>query len=121
MSDTAYADLCLSAPRKVSSADRGLSAPPQALSDDNRELLQEWTAAASRTVIAYVSRRATDNSAFYGRIVVTERRSRMPHYLIHCPGGTNTWIVASVSEKSEVGRFPTLRAALNFVRPVLRS
>jgi hypothetical protein len=119
MSDPAYDDLSLSVPREASPADRGLSGRPQALSDDNRRVLQEWTAAVSRTVIAYVSRRVSDSSVFYGRIIVTERKSRKPHYLIHCPGGANTWIVTSVSEKSEVGRFPTLRAALNFVRPVL--
>ena len=39
-------------------ADQHLVVPAKALSEDEYELLQEWVAACSTTVTAYVSRRA---------------------------------------------------------------
>jgi hypothetical protein len=106
MNDTAYSDL-------------HLSVPPKALSEEEHELLQEWAAAASKSVTAYISRRMSDNLMFHGRIVISERRTAKPLYLVYCRLGTKTWTVASMVEKAEIGKFPTLRAALNFVRPVM--
>ena len=67
---------------------------------------------------AYVSRRAADNSAFRGRIVVMDGKAQRPLYLVYSPLNTNSWTVASVIEQAEIGEFPTLYAALSFVRPV---
>jgi hypothetical protein len=106
MNDTAFSDL-------------HLSVPPKALSDEEHELLQEWAAAAAKSVTAYVSRRMSDNLVFHGRIVISERRTGKQLYLVYCRLGTKTWTVASMVEQSEIGKFPTLHAALNFVRPVL--
>jgi hypothetical protein len=99
-------------------ADQHLVVPAKALSEDEYELLQEWVAACSTTVTAYVSRRAADNSALHGRIVVVDNRTRRPFYLVYSPLDANSWTVASVIEQTEIGEFPTLYAALSFVRPV---
>ena len=80
--------------------------------------MQEWVAASSNTVTAYVSSRTTDDSAFYGRIVVMDGKARKSLYLVYSPLDTKSWTVASVIEQTEIGEFPTLYAALSFVRPV---
>ena len=100
-------------------ADQHLVVPAKGLSQDEYELLQEWVAACSTAVTAYVSRRAADNSALHGRIVVVDGRTRRPLYLVYSPLDTNSWTVASVIEQTEIGEFPTMYAALSFVRPVL--
>ena len=41
-----------------------------------------------------------------------------PFYLVYSPLDANSWTVASVIEQTEIGEFPTLYAALSFVRPV---
>ena len=99
-------------------ADQHLVVPARALSEDEYELLQEWMAASSPPVTAYVSRRATDNSALQGRIVVVDGKTRRPLYLVYSPLDAISWTVASVMEQAEIGEFPTLYAALSFVRPV---
>jgi hypothetical protein len=99
-------------------ADQHLVVPAKALSEDEYELLQEWVAACSTTVTAYVSRRAADNSALLGRIVVVDGKTRKPLYLVYSPLDANSWTVASVMEQAEISEFPTLYAALSFVRPV---
>ena len=52
------------------------------------------------------------------RIVVVDGRTRRPLFLVYSPLDTNSWTVASVIEQTEIGKFPTLYAALSFVRPV---
>jgi hypothetical protein len=99
-------------------ADQHLTVPAKALSEDEYELLQEWVAASSNTVTAYVSRRADDNSAFRGRIVVMDGKAQRPLYLVYSPLDIDSWTVASVIEQTEIGQFPTLYTALSFVRPV---
>ena len=99
-------------------ADQHLLVPAKALSEDEYKLLQEWVAASARTVTAYVSRRAADNSALHGRIVVVYNKTPGPFYLVYSPLDANSWTVASVIEQTEIGEFPTLYAALSFVRPV---
>ena len=99
-------------------AEQHLVVPSRDLSEDEYELLQEWMAASSPPVTAYVSRRATDNSALQGRIVVVDVKTRRPLYLVYSPLDAISWTVASVMEQAEIGEFPTLYAALSFVRPV---
>ena len=99
-------------------ADQHLVVPARVLSEDEYELLQEWVAASPTTVTAYVTRRATDNSALHGRIVVVDGKTRRPLYLVYSPLDANSWTVASVIEQAAIGEFPTLYAALSFVRPV---
>lgn len=99
-------------------ADQLLTVPAKALSEDENELLQEWVAASSPAVTAYVSRRAADNSALRGRIVVVDGKTRRPLYLVYSPLDAISWTVASVVEQAEIGEFPTLYTALSFVRPV---
>jgi hypothetical protein len=45
-------------------------------------------------------------------------KTRRPLYLVYSPLDANSWTVASVIEQAEVGEFPTLYAALSFIRPV---
>jgi hypothetical protein len=70
-------------------------------------------------VIAYISQRSGDDPAMIGHIVVLKRGTWEPLYSVYCPLRLDHWIVTSLVEQSEVGAFPTLRAALNSIRPVL--
>jgi hypothetical protein len=118
MRKTVDADARTSLRSNAWAADQHLTVPAKALSEDEYELLQEWVAACSTTVTAYVSRRAADNSALLGRIVVVDGKTRKPLYLVYSPLDANSWTVASVMEQAEISEFPTLYAALSFVRPV---
>jgi len=75
--------------------------------------------AAADGVIAYISQRSSDDPSMIGRIVVLKRGTWEPLYSVYCPLHLDLWIVTSLVEQSEVGAFPTLRTALNFIRPVL--
>jgi hypothetical protein len=92
--------------------------PPRRLTDDERQFLHAW-AAASGVHSAFVASRQTDDPAIFGRIVVMRRATRRHLYLIHSPPGSGCWIVLSAIERENLGYFPSLPAALNFVRPVL--
>ena len=120
MSYAQRAGLLLCVPPKSSSVDLHLSVPPEPISDEEHELLQEWAAAASKSVTAYISRRPSDDPRLHGRIVISDRKSRKPLYLVYRTIGTESWTVASVVENSEIGALQTLRHALIFVRPVWR-
>ena len=90
--------------------------PPRPLTDDERQLLRAWIAATT-VLSAFVSERRTDDPGTVGRIVVYRRVTKRPLYLIHSPHGSSCWVVHSAVERENLGYFPTLRAALNFVRP----
>jgi hypothetical protein len=94
---------------------------PRIMTIEEQSVLVQWLAAAPHGVSAYVSQRNTDDPSVAQRIVVTIRGTRQPLYSVHCPVGADFWIVTSLFEGSEVGLFPSLRAALNFVRPALVS
>jgi hypothetical protein len=96
----------------------GCSSRPRLVSDGERELVRQWSAAVAG-VTAYISQRRGDKAGLHGRIVVVDRKSRTLLYFIYGPEGSDFWVVLSATEKEEIGRFSTLRAALNFVRPVL--
>ena len=87
-------------------------------SDGDHELLRVWIAAASGELGAYVNQRQSDRPALVGRIVVTKPEGRQPLYWVHCPIGSNVWFVTSVGERTVVGQFPKLRAALDYLRPM---
>jgi hypothetical protein len=91
--------------------------PPRPLTDKERLMVRAW-AEASSVHSAFVSERRTDDPAIYRRIVVLRRVTKRYLYLIHCPQGSNCWIVLSAVERDNLGYFPTLRDALNFIRPV---
>jgi hypothetical protein len=118
MRNSAHADPRASLRSNAWAADQHLAVPAKVLSEDEYELLQEWVAASSNTVTAYVSRRTTDDPAFLGRIVVMDGKAQRPLYLVYSPLDANSWTVASVIEQTEIGEFPALYAALSFVRPV---
>jgi hypothetical protein len=92
---------------------------PRIMSIEERSALVQWLAAAPHGVSAYVSQRHTDDPSMAQRIVVTIHGVRHPLYSVHCPIGADFWIVTSLAEASEIGLFPSLRAAPNFVRQAL--
>jgi hypothetical protein len=79
----------------------------------------EWLAAAGDVTSAYVSNRRNDDPALHHRIIIATGPGDGPSHLVHAPSGRNIWIVFSAGPRTKVHRFPTLRAALNSIRPVL--
>jgi hypothetical protein len=101
-----------------------LTFPPRPVSHWERALLAEWLAATQRNGLdvhrAFVSERRGDNPKILGRIVVVLRSSPdQPSFLVHSPAEFPFWVVMAAPAWEEVWRFPTLRAALNAIRPVL--
>ena len=99
-----------------------LTFPPRPVSQWERVQLTKWHAATRKRApdigLAFVSDRRTDHPRIAGRIVVTLRSSQDPAYLVHCPTGLTFWVVAAAQDWGTLHRFPTLLAALNFIRPV---
>ena len=91
--------------------------PPRLLTDGEREILLGWIGAAA-DFTAFVSERRSDDPAIYRRIVVCRRVDNRRLYLIHSHRNSDHWIMVSAADGDEVGRFPTLRAALNCISPV---
>jgi hypothetical protein len=91
--------------------------PARAPTDGEREILRGWIATADR-FFAFVSERRGDDPSIYRRIVIAHRRTKQHAYLVHAPQGLDVWVVASVKEREDIGRFTTLRAALEFVQAV---
>jgi hypothetical protein len=91
--------------------------PPRPLTDDERLLLLDWIQAA-KGFSAFVSERRSDDPAIYKRIVVSRRATKQYLYLIHAPTNSAGWIVLSAIKGEYVERFPTLRAALNYIEPI---
>jgi hypothetical protein len=100
-----------------------LTFPPRQVSLSEKALLAEWLAATHRNGLdihrAFVSERRGDDPKILGRIVVVLWSSPEPAYLLHSPAGFTFWAVMEAPAWDEIQRFPTLRAALNSVRPVL--
>jgi hypothetical protein len=95
-----------------------LTFPPRPLTDWEQETLRGWVEAIDGFT-AFVAERRSDDPAIYRRIVITRRRTRQHAYTIHAPQGMDVWIVVSATESEDIGSFPTLRAALEFVQPCL--
>jgi hypothetical protein len=93
--------------------------PPRLLKPDERALVAEWFAAAGDIASAYVSSRLGDDSVLLHRIVVVTKSDDGPSHIVYAPSGRNIWIVLSAGRRTRIRRFRALRAALNFVRPVL--
>ncbi len=92
--------------------------PARPLTPDERALVAEWLASAGDIAATYVSSRRSDDPAHYRRIVVVTKPDEGPSHFVHAPAGRAIWIVFSVGRRTRIQRFPTLRAALNFIRPV---
>jgi len=100
-----------------------LTFPPRPVSQWEKALLAEWLAATHRKGLdihrAFVSDRRGDDPKILGRIVVVLWSGPEPAYLLHSPTGFTFWAVMEAPAWDEMQRFPTLRAALNSIRPVL--
>jgi hypothetical protein len=93
--------------------------PARLLTPDEHALLAEWLSAAGDIASAYVSNRRGDDPAYYRRIVIVTRPDEGPSHLIHAPMGRREWVVFSRGPAYQIDIFPTLRVALNSIRPVL--
>ena len=93
--------------------------PARPLMPDERALVAEWLASVGDIAATYVSSRRGDDPAHYRRIVIVTKPDEGPSHLVHAPSGRDIWIVFSVGTRTRIRRFPTLRAALNSIRPVL--
>jgi hypothetical protein len=93
--------------------------PARPPTPDGRALVAEWLASVGDIAATYVSNRLGDDPAHYRRIVIVTKPDEGPSHLVHAPSGRNLWIVFSVGRRTRIQRFPTLRAALNSIRPVL--
>ena len=93
--------------------------PARPLQPVEHAAVVEWLANAGDVAAAYVSNRRGDDPAHYRRIVIVTKPDDGPSHLIHAPARRNIWVLFSLGCGTEFRTFPSLRAALNFVRPVL--
>jgi len=91
--------------------------PPRPLTDGERAILLGWSMAA-KDFSAFVSERRSDDPAVYRRIVISRRSGNRRLYLIHSHQNSDHWIMVSAADQEDIGHFPTLRAALNYISPV---
>ena len=94
--------------------------PARALQPVECAVVAEWLANAGDVAAAYVSNRRSDDPAHYRRIVIVTKPDDGPSHLIHAPAKHSIWVLFSLSPETKFRTFTSLRAALNFVRPVLR-
>jgi hypothetical protein len=90
--------------------------PPRPLTDGERAILLGWSMSA-KDFTAFVSERRSDDPAIYRRIVISRRADNRRLYLIHSHQNSDHWIMVAAADQEEVGHFPTLRAALNYISP----
>jgi hypothetical protein len=95
-----------------------LTFPVRPPTDGERDILRCWIAAADG-FSAFVSERRGDDPGLYRRIVISRRRTKQRAYIVQAPQGRDVWIVVSAIDGDDIGRFLTLREALNFVQPAL--
>ena len=93
--------------------------PARLLTPEERAIFAEWFAATGDIASAYISSRSTDDRLLHNRIVVVTKSGDAPSCLVYAPAGRDIWVVLSSGRRTRLRRFRTLRAALNFVRPVL--
>jgi hypothetical protein len=93
--------------------------PARILTPDERALFAEWYATVGDIASAYVSSRAGDDPVLQHRIIVVARQGEPPSHVVYAAAGRDIWIAFSSGRRTRIRRFRTLRAALNFVRPVL--
>jgi hypothetical protein len=92
--------------------------PARLLNPDERDYVAEWLAASGDVSATYVSNRRGEDPALCQRIIIVTGRDG-PSHLVHAPADRSAWIVISLGRTPGVGRFPTLRAALHSIRPIL--
>src|ERR1700722_11406094 len=88
--------------------------PPRPLTDGERAILLGWTTVA-KGFSTFVSERRSDDPAIYRRIIVSRKGNNQRLYLIHSHQNSDYWVMISAADGEDIGHFPTLRAALNFI------
>jgi hypothetical protein len=94
--------------------------PARLLQPVEHTVVAEWLANAGDVAGAYASNRLGDDPAHYRRIVIVTKPGDGPSHLIHAPARLSIWVLCSLGRETEFRTFPSLHAALNFVRPVLK-
>jgi hypothetical protein len=93
--------------------------PARLLTPEERATFADWFAATGDIASAYISSRIADDPVFRHRIVVVTNSGAAPSHVVYAPAGRDIWVVLSSGRRTGLRRFRTLRAAMNFVRPVL--
>jgi hypothetical protein len=93
--------------------------PARPPTPDESKIVAEWLAAAGDVAFAYVSSRQQDDPALRHRIVIGIGPDNHPSHIVHAPSARNIWMVFALGRRTKVGRYASLRRALNSVRPVL--
>jgi hypothetical protein len=94
--------------------------PARRLTPAEHALVAEWLAVAGDVPSAFVSNRGSDDPSLVGRIVISVEPGQGPSHLIHASAGRDIWMMFVLAEKGRLRRFPSLVAALNFIRPVFK-
>lgn len=95
-----------------------LSFPARSLTDGEREIVRDWAAAPDGRS-ALVSERRGDDPSMRRRIVISRSHSTQPSFIVHAPEGLNVWVVVAAGQSDAVGRFPSLRTALDYVEATM--
>ena len=93
--------------------------PARPPTPDDRVVLAEWLATAGDIALAYVSSRQSDDPALKHRIIVISEVGGQPSHFVFAPASRDVWIVLAKGRRTRLGRYKTLQAALNSIRPVL--
>jgi hypothetical protein len=94
--------------------------PARPLQPAEHSVVAEWLANAGDVASAYVANRRSDDPAHYRRIVIVTKPGDGPSHIIHAPARLSIWVLFILGQETEFRTFASLRAALNFVRPVLK-
>lgn len=95
-----------------------LSFPARSLTEGEREIVRGWAAAADGRS-ALVSESRGDDPSVRRRIVISRSHATQPSFIVHAPEGLNVWVVVAAAQSDAVGRFPTLRTALDYVEATM--
>jgi hypothetical protein len=90
---------------------------PRSMTNGERQVLRGWTEAI-RLISASVNERLRHDPVTYRRILLFGRVTKRPLYIIYSHKNTEAWVIVSSAEREEVGRFPTLSDALDYISPM---
>jgi hypothetical protein len=93
--------------------------PARLMTPDEQALVADWLATAGDIVLAYISKRCTDDPDLHHRILINAGPHGAPSHIVYAASGRDIWVVLKTGQRTKIQRFRTLQAALNSIRPVL--
>jgi hypothetical protein len=93
--------------------------PARLMTPDEQALVAGWLATAGDIALAYISKRCNDDPSLHRGIVIKAGKDDAPSHIVYAASGRDIWFVFEPGRRTKIRRFPTLRAALNSIRPVL--